>query len=221
MSATSQPISIANTASAISSPAPLPTMPQPRTRSRLGVDQPFGQAVGDAQCLGTATGRPGIDLDLDFATVTFGFVFGQTRPGDFGIGEDDRGNGDACRMPTVCRQSLRRQRVLRASLCAPASGRPRHRRSPGCAGRRFAVGHRRRRIRVRRLPLGCFPRPNSARHWAATDTTRTRSYCSRPNLPGPSKVTSILSPVWLKRADFCVQTVPALRTSDRCVWPAV
>ena len=56
---TSQPISMASTASAINSPAPGPTMPQPKTRSS-GIDQPLGQALDPAQCLGPAAGAPGI-----------------------------------------------------------------------------------------------------------------------------------------------------------------
>ena len=92
-SRTEQPISMASTASPIRSPAPKPTMPQPRTRCGLRVDDPLGQPFGAADGLGAAAGRPGELGHFDRAALLLGLGFRESCPGDFGIGEDHGGNG--------------------------------------------------------------------------------------------------------------------------------
>ncbi len=58
----------------------------------LRVDDPLGQPFGAADGLGTAAGHPGELRHLDRAPLALGLGLGQTRPGDFRIGEDDGGN---------------------------------------------------------------------------------------------------------------------------------
>ena len=51
----------------------------------LGIDEPFGQAVGSTQRLSTAAGRPWIHGDFILAAGCFGVFFGESSPGDFRI----------------------------------------------------------------------------------------------------------------------------------------
>ena len=67
-------------------------MPQPRTRSRLGIDDPLGQPFGAADGLGPTAGGPGELGHFDRAALLLGLGFGQAGPGDFRIGEDHGGN---------------------------------------------------------------------------------------------------------------------------------
>ena len=51
---------------------------------RLRINEPLGQTIGGADRLGPPAGRPWIDFDVDLAARLFRFIFGQSRPCDFG-----------------------------------------------------------------------------------------------------------------------------------------
>ena len=86
-------ISMASVPSAISSPAPAPTMPTPSTRSVAGSMTSFGHAFGAIESHRAPGCGPGELRNLDLAIFLLRLSFGQTRPCDFRIGEDDGRNG--------------------------------------------------------------------------------------------------------------------------------
>ena len=92
-SAAVAPISTASTASAISSPAPGPTMPTPRTRSVFGSMTSLVTPSVRSSVIARPDAPHGKRVDGDLALLLRGLVFGQAAPRDFGIGEDDGGNG--------------------------------------------------------------------------------------------------------------------------------
>ena len=91
-SVASAAISTASTPSAISSPAPAPTMPTPRTRSVSGSMTSFVRPSGRSIATRAAERGPGELRDLDLAALLLRLGLGQAAPGDFGIGEDDGRN---------------------------------------------------------------------------------------------------------------------------------
>ena len=93
MSGTSQPISMASTASAISSPAPGPTMPHAQDALGLRIDEQLGQPFGAAQRHARGRWRPRDRRPTSYLRPScLGLLFGQAGPGDFRIGEDDGRN---------------------------------------------------------------------------------------------------------------------------------
>ena len=59
----------------------------------LGIDEEFGEAFGAVDGNGASGGGPGEFRDGDFAPLFFGLGLGESGPGNFGIGEDDGGDG--------------------------------------------------------------------------------------------------------------------------------
>ena len=99
-------VSTASVPSAISSPAPAPTIPTPNTRSVFGSNEDLRQALGARDRLSPARGGPGKAGDLDFAVRVLRLGLGQSAPGDFGIGEDDGGNRQVVERGRLTRQRL-------------------------------------------------------------------------------------------------------------------
>ena len=86
------PISIASTPSAISSPAPEPTMPTPRMRSVSGSISSLVMPSTRSMAMARPDAGHGNLRDLDLEALLLGLGFGQARPRDFGIGEHHRRN---------------------------------------------------------------------------------------------------------------------------------
>ena len=59
----------------------------------LRIDEQLGHAFGTIEGDGASGRGPGKLRDFDLAIFFLRLRFGQAAPGDFGIGEDDRGNG--------------------------------------------------------------------------------------------------------------------------------
>src|SRR3954466_6172949 len=102
MSSAVAPISIASVPSAISSPAPEPTIPTPSTRavflSTTSLVRPSGRSTVIARLnaphgnFGTRTPPPVQWRPLGVPPFPLCLRLGQTRPRDLRIGEDDGGN---------------------------------------------------------------------------------------------------------------------------------
>ncbi len=113
-------ISIASTPSAISSPAPAPTIPTPSTRSvfgsRMSLVTPSVRSIVDraTRC------APWKLRDGDLAAFFLRLRFRQAAPRDFRIGEHHGGNRVRLERDFFVRQCARPQCDPRAKLCAPA-----------------------------------------------------------------------------------------------------
>src|SRR5882724_1315053 len=81
-------ISTARTPSAISSPAPAPTMPTPSTRSLCGSRISLVIPSVRSRVIARPEAAQG-----NFATLILRLSLGEATPGNFGIGKNNRGNG--------------------------------------------------------------------------------------------------------------------------------
>ena len=108
MSSMSAPISSASTASAISSPAFTPTMPAPRMRRDVRIEQHLGGAFGTAYRAGAAGSDPREGSLLVGDALGLCLRFGQTHPRHFGIGVGDGRNGQRFEEGLVSGDVLRR-----------------------------------------------------------------------------------------------------------------
>ena len=135
MSSASAPISSACTVSAISSPAPTPTIPAPSSRWRAGLEQQLREPLWAPQRERAARGGPREHRLLVLDPVALRVGLGQAHPGDLGVGVGDRRDRPRRRTRHLApRRSPRRRPCPRASPCARASGRRRCRRSRRCPG---------------------------------------------------------------------------------------
>ena len=85
-------ISIASTPSAISSPGARADDTDAEDALSLRIDDQFRHAFRSVERDGAAGGAPWVLCDLVFAALLFGLRLGEAGPGDFRIGENDRGN---------------------------------------------------------------------------------------------------------------------------------
>ena len=86
-------ISTASTPSEISSPAPMPTIPMPSTRSVFGSTMSLVMPSVRSRVRARPEAAQGNFAILTVASFFLRLGFGQAAPGDFGIGEDDGWNG--------------------------------------------------------------------------------------------------------------------------------
>ena len=171
------PISMASTASAIRSPAPAPTMPQPSSRLALRIDEPLGQALGAADRLGPAAGGPGELGHLDLAALLLGLGLGQAGPGDLRIGEDHGRDGPGLEDGRLAGQGLDGHLALVGRLVGQ------HRLAGHVAdGQDVRIGRAPLRVDARRSPAASistlvFSRPRPSLLGRRPTDTSTRLNC--------------------------------------------
>ena len=136
MSSASAPISSAWTVSAISSPAPTPTMPAPSSRRDPGSNSSLVSPSGAGQRQRAARGGPReASPSRTRCPARAASRLGQAHPGDLGVGVGDRRDRAGVELDAgYAGDHLGRDLALVEWPCGRASGRRRRRRSRRCDG---------------------------------------------------------------------------------------